>query len=585
MSKLKEMSNNIKLSSMITIQVIVTIVLIIALGTIGIVSSQGALIKTREISSITAKSSEYISKVENNFLNIRLEVTRGILGLYGPETYNIVKNRNQDISDTIRVYSEIPMIGDGEKQSLEEVKKVLITYNESWEKARQSILNGKLPTSQERDELATISDTVIKAIDGLKSANSITLKANNLLIDKELKNIQVKMIQIMVVIIVLSLLYSIVLIVFMKKSIKEIRYILEMVSRLDFSMDISSGKNEFGQMKGYLRKALNDISSVILGIKEKSINVEEKSAILKKSSGQITGSVSDVSGGMQEIAAGSIVQSEKLQSIAHTMEVFSDNLRAITESILDVDKSTESACEKAKESNTQLSNIVISINEMKHSFEEVSVGVSTLSGNISKVSDITNLINSIAEQTNLLALNAAIEAARAGEAGRGFAVVADEVRKLAEQSKESVKDINTLISTVTLGSKAMESTTGSVGKQLDGEIDKIKESIDGFRVIIDSIEAIAPKVDLVSHKVEELNNDKTEILEKITDTASISEEFTATSEEIAASTEEVTSSCDEVESSAYELHDKANVMLSMVNRFIMYEGVKDEEYGENTTKE
>lgn len=82
-----------------------------------------------------------------------------------------------------------------------------------------------------------------------------------------------------------------------------------------------------------------------------------------------------------------------------------------------------------------------SIEEVKISFDEQAVKINNLNESVSKVGNITNVINGISEQTNLLALNAAIEAARAGEAVRGFVVLSEEVRKLAEQSKESTEEI------------------------------------------------------------------------------------------------------------------------------------------------
>ncbi|KMT22476.1 methyl-accepting chemotaxis protein [Clostridium cylindrosporum] len=571
MANVNKIQGNMKLSTMIIIEVVIAMILVITQGIVSIANSQKTIRDSREISAITARSTEYINKIRTDMLEMRIQVVKGTLGEYEPQMYNIIKEKNENISDSVNSYLKLGIVSQAEKDALADVTNKVDIYNKTWDGIRAGILNGKIAPIEQRNALKDAAEEVDASLAKADKANLITLKANNVIIDKSMKDSKNLIFSIMLCVMFVLGISSVFLVWSMKKSIKEFAYILERVSKLDLSVKITPDKSEFGQMKKLVKAALNDISRVIRDVIDSAHSVEDKSTSLKVASGQITSATAEVSGAMQEIAAGSNVQAAKLQEINATMDIFSQNIKSITESITDVDKSTEDAMGSAKESSTQLENIVLSINEIKHSFEDVSDKVSILSSNIVRVSDITNLINSIAEQTNLLALNAAIEAARAGESGRGFAVVSDEVRKLAEQSKDSVKDINKLIETVTLESKVMEETTENVGKELESEIDKIQESIDSFRLTINSIEAIAPKVELVGAKIEELNSDKVEIVERVNEISSISQEFTGAAEEIAASSEEVTSSTEEVEGAAIDLQEKSLSMLNMVNKFTLSE--------------
>jgi methyl-accepting chemotaxis protein len=227
----------------------------------------------------------------------------------------------------------------------------------------------------------------------------------------------------------------------------------------------------------------------------------------------------------------------------------------------------------AQSSNAQLSALIETINIISNSFDNVSGKIQGLGIKISEINKITDVINSIAAQTNLLSLNASIEAARAGDAGRGFAIVAEEIRKLAEQSKSSSNDINRLIQDISKETSIVVSTTNGVNDDLKQQTNVIEVSVDNFKKIIEAINAILPQIEEINSTVEEINNEKDQIVKTIHSTASISEENSASSEEIAASTQEVTVSAENLANTAQLLADNYNNLIKQVNNFKLKEDI------------
>ena len=144
------------------------------------------------------------------------------------------------------------------------------------------------------------------------------------------------------------------------------------------------------------------------------------------------------------------------------------------------------------------------------------------------------LIDNIASQTNLLALNASIEAARAGDAGRGFSVVADEIRSLAEQTTTATKDIKQLISVILSKSSVAVKSVNAVSAAQESEFKVIHESIDIFNEIIGAFRSISEQVTTVKSNAGVIENSKNEILDALTNISALTEETTASTEEVTA---------------------------------------------------
>jgi methyl-accepting chemotaxis protein len=270
---------------------------------------------------------------------------------------------------------------------------------------------------------------------------------------------------------------------------------------------------------------------------------------------------------IEEIAVKNDSQTKELINISGLISDFGDELHKAVGSIEEINSTANLINIKAKHSNGELIVLENSITSIAISVEDIKNKIGGLESNISEISQISNLINNIAEQTNLLALNAAIEAARAGEAGRGFSVVAEEIRKLAEQSKHSSGNINNLLQGISTESIAVAESSHSAHNILQTQVGVIKISINSFKEIVENIENIIPKINEVNNNIVKIDSSKEAIINKINETSRVSEQISAFSEEISSATEEMSASSTEVANSSGDLNELTLELMEAVEHF------------------
>lgn len=326
-------------------------------------------------------------------------------------------------------------------------------------------------------------------------------------------------------------------------------------------------QDELGKMAMAISTMRNTMKNIIGDIKQSADNIGAQTDYLSSVSEEMYASSQNINAATNEVARGSVTQAEDLSDITTIIHEFSSKLENIVEHIKDVELNTNTIKAMADKSNNDMENAVKSIENVNVSFSDLVSKSQEVGTNITKINAITNLINSIAEQTNLLALNAAIEAARAGEAGRGFTVVADEIRKLAEQSRVSSENIANLLTEVSRDTNVMVDTTEVMKKELENQMKDIYTAIESFKSITNAVDEIAPKMAVTTESIEELNNDKDNILNKIESASAVSEEVSASAEEIAASTQEMSSSSESLAESVEQLNDMSKNMMELVGKF------------------
>jgi len=248
---------------------------------------------------------------------------------------------------------------------------------------------------------------------------------------------------------------------------------------------------------------------------------------------------SQISSSSEEMAAGAQEQSAQATEVAGAVEQMTSTILETTRNASQANKDAKEAGKVANEGGSVVEETVIGMNRIAEVVSRAAGTVKDLGKSSDKIGEIIQVIDDIADQTNLLALNAAIEAARAGEQGRGFAVVADEVRKLAERTTKATKEIASMISTI------QKETGGAVASMDEGteEVEKGRELAnragESLKKIIESSKSVVDVINQVASASEEQSSAAEQISKNIESISSVTQESAAGTQQIARASEDL----------------------------------------------
>lgn len=352
-------------------------------------------------------------------------------------------------------------------------------------------------------------------------------------------------------------------------SINELTLIADGDLTSDIPSDLLTRKDEIGTMVKAINTMKYSILSILNDIKDSSTYINNQTENLYSISKNFIISSEGINVATNDVARCNIEQASALTDISSIVDSFSAKLDEVVKLISEVDSSTVDIKNMADNSNVDMDNVVLSVKELNKSFSNLISKTKNVEINVRKINEITNLINNISEQTNLLALNAAIESARAGESGRGFSVVADEIKKLAQQSLDSSVNISKIISEISSDTELMVKTTETVNVEISKQESSISTAIDSFNAITEAVQSITPKMDLANESTKSLQTNKEVILEKVDEAAATSQTVSASSQEIAASTEEMGKGVKNIATSLNQLTEMSQSLMDNVNKFKM----------------
>lgn len=326
-------------------------------------------------------------------------------------------------------------------------------------------------------------------------------------------------------------------------------------------------RDELGRLAQAFNKMNTNLKKMIGDIILTSEQVAAASEELLASGEQVGETAEQVGTTIESVAAGAEEQSAQVDGTIK-------NLNNLIQQIEEVESGTDNVKMSADNLNTSVHKGSESVNDsitkiikLKNDTEEVSRVVSNLGEVSEKIGEIVGLINNIAGQTNMLALNAAIEAARAGEAGRGFSVVADEIRTLAEESEKATAKITELIKAIRTGVGTAISKMSDSIQSVNLSVEAIKSNGEIFEEINDEARKLEEIVANVSENVQTMIKSSQNFVMVMQEIARVSDEFASSSEEVAASSEEQVASTEEIVALSKKLAEFATELTITVNEF------------------
>ncbi|MDF2570437.1 MAG: Methyl-accepting chemotaxis protein signaling domain protein [Sporomusa sp.] len=342
----------------------------------------------------------------------------------------------------------------------------------------------------------------------------------------------------------------------------------------DLSKKIKIAKDdEIGQLAHTTNNVMGKISDLVAELTQISAKVSSASKYLSEYTTQTKEAMRQTTENIGEIAAGSSRQ-------VHDIELCSQSANHASSQIQDTNRMAFQTVELAKEASAsavegagQVKEAIITMNGVKNQMDISAKAIHGLAGRINQIGQIVEVITAIAAQTNLLALNAAIEAARAGEQGRGFAVVADEVRKLAESSRQSAEEITSLVQGVR---QETVETVAAIEDALN-QAHKGAEKAGGSEAALNNIITISQKlkeqVSSMSQNTAGAATDIEDIATNIREITNISRQFSGSSQEINAASEEVFATIEKIAASAHDLDLMAQNMEEMTVQFVAVDDI------------
>lgn len=352
------------------------------------------------------------------------------------------------------------------------------------------------------------------------------------------------------------------------KPLKLIVNRMEKVANGDFSVEFhAKAEDEIGKLMKSLNYVMTTLRDFIKRVQSAASDLDGVSQNLSASSEEITSSGEEISKSIEEVANDETTQASAIEDITEYVENFSTQLDLIQDRVSKVLKSGNNIKESADVGSKDIRSLVVVINDMKKAFEYSAEKITFLDKNVGKITEVMDVINAVAEQTNLLALNAAIEAARAGESGKGFSVVAEEIRKLAEQVLDSSKSITELVKMIMDNTKEVYKTTELVSDKMKTEMKNVDTTVESFHNIVEEVEKAIPYIENAYSAVDKSISEKDKIVKSIEDVNGISSQTAAAAQEISATIENQTSSLEELSASAEELTSMADEFARKVSEF------------------
>ncbi|WP_313134732.1 methyl-accepting chemotaxis protein [Anaerocolumna sp.] len=352
------------------------------------------------------------------------------------------------------------------------------------------------------------------------------------------------------------------------KTIKEIIVGLKKAAKGDLTVSFHSrSRDEFHLLISEIQNTFLNMKSLIMQAKELSGEVSNSSIDVTKTSGMFFKSTEDITSAILEIEQGISQQAKEAEQCLTQMDQLSQRIALVSNNTREIAEIADKTIHNTKDGAV----VTEHLNQQTKTTIEITTDIinkiEKLAEKSSTINNIVNVINEIADQTNLLSLNASIEAARAGNYGRGFSVVANEIRKLAEQSQKSVNDIKDIISSIQDDTKNAVQITLEAEKALKLQDGAVKNTMKSFHNISDSVEDLMTYLNHIADNVGNMEDARVSTTEAISNISAVMEEIAASTNTVNQNSNLQLSSVETLNNSAGNLNENAKQLVEAVYKF------------------
>ncbi|OCA99614.1 methyl-accepting chemotaxis protein [Clostridium beijerinckii] len=547
------------------------------LGVYSIISIKSVKDKASEITEVWSRGSDLAHNMDQTMSEYRLREYRHVLD-DDPDLMNATEKELQDLrgkfEEELKEYQGTII----SKNDVEIVKEIKNYYPKYFEISMKTIQLSR--ESQTKDAFNLMCgesrqdfENVNTSIEKLVQYNQEQASLANIQNDQIYSHSRLMLMMNATIIIIISVVVTISIINIITKRIKFLVKFINKTADLDLVFDqaglnvIKRYKDEFYDMGMALANMRRTLRELVESIKQNSVDVALNSDFLSNIISETSQSIEAIAKAVDEMVQGAT-------DLARNAEVGVNKLEGLAEEIhgsVENTNSVKSHIELASKSNLEgmeninkLKNVVESNRKVA---ENILDQVNVLSNRSQSIEKITETIKAITSQINILSLNAAIEAARAGAQGNGFSIVAEEIRKLAYEAADSTKEIDAIVREVKKEINKTKSEMITVGNMVIQMDEVSKDTEKAFKTIENSASNIVKQIDRIVVSISSIDNNKNDVIGSISDMSAIAEESASTTEEISASIEQQSAGMEQIDQSAKKLKNVSIELQDLIAKF------------------